>query len=169
MASTSYVSVEFSPNWRTVERALKYLVTPIMRDEQLKLAAEAAEEAQKTAQEFLDHYVYDAPLPPSADETWGGPEHYLERSRTGRTRAAVKTEKVEKMGVETASRMYVDRTDYEAYFYALALNYGMLDKFETYYPRPFFTDTIRVMRELYGKEGELTAMRVTARVRSKFA
>src|SRR5215472_2119078 len=102
--STGYVSIQFSPKWRQVIGALIGSVTPIMREEQLALAAESAEVAKKTAQDFLDHYVYDAPLPPSADETWGGPDHYLERSRTGRTRDAIKTEPVEKLGEETASR-----------------------------------------------------------------
>lgn len=161
--------VEFSPKWRQVERVLKHEVTPIVREQQLKLVAEAATDAKKLAQELLDHYVYDAPLPPSAEKTWGGPERYEARSRTERTRNAVKDEPVEKVGVETASRAFVDRNDYPAYFYALSLEFGMESRFPSYHPRPFWRDTIRISRELYGREGELASHRIVARIHGRFA
>lgn len=161
--------VEFSPSWKRVERALRHEVTPIVREEQLMLVAAAAVSARKTAKDFLDHYVYNAPLPPSAEDSWGGPEHYLERSRIGRTMDAIKDEPVEKEGEITASRAYVDTTDYPAFFYALSLEYGMEDKFPTYYPRPFWRDTIAVSRALYGREGELAEHRIVGRIKGRFA
>ena len=77
---------------------------------------------------FLDVLVYNAPLPPSADDHPG----YLERSRTGRTRDSVS---IQRIGT-AVGEVYVDESNYPEFFYAIVLEKGRKDI--RYYPRPFW-------------------------------
>lgn len=164
--------VELAGNWSGVQAAL-LAGRELVKEEAVALAEGAAEEAASVARSHLDAMVYEAPLPPSADSTWGGPEHYLERSRLGRTRDAIDSKTID-WGVEGwAAVAEVKREDYEAFFYALALEYGMNHganqyrqyEISTYYPRPFMRMTAQEMRARYLAEG----MRAVLRVQNRFA
>jgi hypothetical protein len=107
----------------------------------------------QTARQQLDHYVYHAPLPPSAAKD----PHYLEHARTGRTKDAVKGETIS-LGAFSA-RIYVDRADYPAYYYAWILEHGM-QSHPAYYPRPFWSSTKRIMKVRLLIEAEKRLMNI---------
>lgn len=164
--------VELAGNWAGVEATLRN-GRRLVEEEAVALAEGAASEAADVARSHLDQMVYEAPLPPSADTTWGGPEHYSERSRTERTRNAIDSKTID-WGIDGwAAVAEVNRDDYDAFFYALALEYGMTHganqytqyEIATYYPRPFMRMTAQEMRDKYLAEG----MRAVLRVKNRFA
>lgn len=169
MSNQGFFDVELSFNWKTVAEALQHSVAPMMDEEMLLLTTETAKEMQLTARDMLDKLVYEAPLPPSADTTWGGPDRYLQRSRTGRTKNAIKWRIESSVGArEIAASAFVDSRDYPAWFYALALEYGMADRFPSYYPRPFWRLSKIAIREKYLTHGSEVARRVTTRIKGRF-
>lgn len=164
--------VELAGNWDGAIAALA-AGRKLVEEESVALVEATASEAADAARNHLDQMVYEAPLPPSAEKTWGGPEHYLERSRTERTRNAIDSKTID-WGIEGwAAVAEVKREDYDAFFYALALEYGMTHganqyksyPIETYTPRPFMRLTAQEMREKYMAEG----LRAVLRVQNKFA
>lgn len=185
-SDTRAFQVTFSHNWPKVIEALKHEVRGIVKEEEMLLTVGAAKEARIVARDVLDEMVYNAPLPPSAQQynpvtrvgTWGGPSHWQSRSRIGRTREAIKADVVPRVGVdEIYARIYVDHADYPAWNYAFALEYGMTsisNQFgdhwpAVYKPRPFFRTTARLMRAWYGHEGSKVAKSIAHRIEGRFA
>lgn len=180
--------VEVSPNWRAIVAALKD-AGGITREEAGWVTAGAAEEAELTAKHFLEVMIYDAPLPQSAyfegPTDHGhpgvfvypdGPGYYLEHTdadgsdhsrRTGNLWRSVK-HRVEGEGEESVAVAYIDRANYDAFEYALAIEYGMLDEYPTFYPRPFWHATKALMRINYRREGQAAARRIAARIKGRF-
>jgi hypothetical protein len=148
---------EFSPSWGRTVAKMARAETVVLAEGSL-LMAWAQRLGVQTAREQLDRLVYKAPLPPSA----ANDPHYLEHARTGRTRDAVKGEPIS-LG-SFSSRIFVDRADYPAYYYAWVLEHGM-QKHPAYYPRPFWSVTKRIMKIRLLIEAEKRLMRIKIAVR----
>lgn len=132
--------IKMGPGWKSsVNRMARIQRSVLSQGSMLMFWAQKM--GVQVARDQLDVYVYNAPLPPSA----ANDPNYLDRARLGRTRDAVKGREI--MLGAFASQIFVDQSDYPAYYYAWTLeNGGYFTRAGYYAARPFWRTTKMIMQ-----------------------
>jgi len=145
------VKVSLGSEWSKVQRRYKNVKVQSIIDKGIALWG--ADLMVAEAKKEIDKLVYDAPLPESATNQ----PDYEDRSRTRRTRNAIKRDRM-RGGMPPGAvgfEAYVDKKDYPAYYYASILNFGGKPggRMHNYKARPFWTNAATIVKSLFKRKG----------------